>query len=62
MDTAPTGHTLLLLDSTGKHHKEILKTTSISPDRITTPYMALQDSKFAKKASKQRKCNHKKHK
>lgn len=48
MDTAPTGHTLLLLDTTGKYHKEILKTTSISVDRITTPYMALQDSKFAK--------------
>lgn len=48
MDTAPTGHTLLLLDTTGKYHKEILKTTSISPDRITTPYMSLQDKKFAK--------------
>lgn len=48
MDTAPTGHTLLLLDTTGKYHKEILKTTSINPDRITTPYMSLQDSKFAK--------------
>lgn len=48
MDTAPTGHTLLLLDTAGKYHKEILKTTSISPDRITTPYMSLQDSAFAK--------------
>lgn len=48
MDTAPTGHTLLLLDTTGKYHKEILKTTTISPDRITTPYMALQDADFAK--------------
>lgn len=48
MDTAPTGHTLLLLDTTGKYHKEILKTSSISPDRITTPYMSLQDKKFAR--------------
>jgi arsenite-transporting ATPase len=48
MDTAPTGHTLLLLDTTGKYHKEILKTTSINPARITTPYMALQNSNFAK--------------
>lgn len=48
IDTAPTGHTLLLLDTTGKYHKEILKTTSISPDRITTPFMSLQDNKFAK--------------
>ena len=48
MDTAPTGHTLLLLDTTGKYHKEILKTTSIPPNKITTPYMALQNSTFAK--------------
>ena len=48
MDTAPTGHTLLLLDTTGKYHKEILKSTSMSPDRISTPYMALQDANFAK--------------
>jgi arsenite-transporting ATPase len=48
IDTAPTGHTLLLLDTTGKYHKEILKTTTLSPDRITTPYMSLQDSDFAK--------------
>lgn len=48
MDTAPTGHTLLLLDTTGKYHNEILKSTSISPDRITTPYMALQDKHFAR--------------
>ncbi|MEO6305411.1 MAG: arsenical pump-driving ATPase [Bacteroidia bacterium] len=48
MDTAPTGHTLLLLDTTGKYHKEILKTTTINPDRITTPYMSLQDGNFAK--------------
>lgn len=48
MDTAPTGHTLLLLDTTGKYHKEILKTASINPGRITTPYMSLQNGKFAK--------------
>jgi arsenite-transporting ATPase len=48
IDTAPTGHTLLLLDTTGKYHQEILKTTTLKPDRITTPYMALQDGNFAK--------------
>jgi arsenite-transporting ATPase len=48
MDTAPTGHTLLLLDTTGKYHNEILKTTSIDPSRITTPFMSLQDNNFAK--------------
>jgi arsenite-transporting ATPase len=48
MDTAPTGHTLLLLDTTGSYHKEIMKTTKLDPNRISTPYMSLQDSEFAK--------------
>ncbi|CAM4351445.1 arsenical pump-driving ATPase [Cytophagaceae bacterium 50C-KIRBA] len=48
MDTAPTGHTLLLLDTTGSYHKEVLKHSSLSADKIRTPYMALQDKEFAK--------------
>mgnify|MGYP001823501830 CR=1 FL=1 len=48
MDTAPTGHTLLLLDTTGSYHKEVMKTTNMDPSRITTPYMSLQDEDFAK--------------
>ncbi len=48
MDTAPTGHTLLLLDTTGSYHKEVMKTTNLDPNRITTPYMSLQDEDFAK--------------
>jgi arsenite-transporting ATPase len=48
MDTAPTGHTLLLLDTTGSYHKEVMKTTTLNPSRITTPYMSLQDENFAK--------------
>lgn len=48
MDTAPTGHTLLLLDTTGSYHREILKNTTLKPENIKTPYMALQDAKFAK--------------
>jgi arsenite-transporting ATPase len=48
MDTAPTGHTLLLLDTTGSYHKEVMKTTNLDPSRITTPYMSLQDEDFAK--------------
>jgi arsenite-transporting ATPase len=48
MDTAPTGHTLLLLDTTGSYHKEVMKTTTLDPSRITTPYMNLQDEDFAK--------------
>jgi arsenite-transporting ATPase len=48
IDTAPTGHTLLLLDTTGAYHKEVLKNTNLSVDKITTPYMQLQDPDFAK--------------
>ena len=48
MDTAPTGHTLLLLDTTGSYHREVMKNTGRSPGRITTPYMSLQDSHFAR--------------
>ncbi len=48
MDTAPTGHTLLLLDTTGSYHKEVMKSTNLDPNRITTPYMSLQDKDFAK--------------
>jgi arsenite/tail-anchored protein-transporting ATPase len=48
IDTAPTGHTLLLLDTTGSYHKEVIKNTSLNPAKITTPYMSLQDGNFAK--------------
>ena len=47
IDTAPTGHTLLLLDTAGSYHKEIMK-KSIGLGRVSTPYMALQDADFAK--------------
>jgi len=43
LDTAPTGHTLLLLDTTGAYHHEVLRTTAVDPERITTPLMRLQD-------------------
>jgi arsenite/tail-anchored protein-transporting ATPase len=48
MDTAPTGHTLLLLDTTGSYHREILKKLNSSSVKIKTPYMFLQDENFAK--------------
>ena len=48
IDTAPTGHTLLLLDTTGSYHREILKNTKLDAGKITTPYMSLQDGEFAK--------------
>lgn len=49
MDTAPTGHTLLLLDATGAYHRQM--TRHLAPDapgRVTTPLMRLQDPDYTK--------------
>jgi arsenite/tail-anchored protein-transporting ATPase len=43
LDTAPTGHTLLLLDATGAYHREVLRTSSMPAERVVTPMMRLQD-------------------
>jgi arsenite-transporting ATPase len=43
MDTAPTGHTLLLLDATGAYHREIVRKMTDSTVHFTTPMMQLQD-------------------
>lgn len=47
MDTAPTGHTLLLLDTTGSYHKEVLRNNNIA-GKLKTPYMYLQDPDYSK--------------
>ena len=43
MDTAPTGHTLLLLDATGAYHREVARQLGNSGRRFVTPMMQLQD-------------------
>ena len=48
MDTAPTGHTLLLLDTTGSYHREVLRTSEMEAGQITTPLMRLQDPAYTK--------------
>ncbi|MFP4601286.1 MAG: arsenical pump-driving ATPase [Persicimonas sp.] len=48
MDTAPTGHTLLLLDSTGSYHREMLRQTEDSDVKVATPLMRLQDPEHTK--------------
>ncbi len=49
MDTAPTGHTLLLLDATVAYHREIAKQMdSNSISHYTTPMMQLQNPKKTK--------------
>ena len=47
MDTAPTGHTLLLLDATGAYHRDIVRQMG-TQGHFTTPMMQLQDPKQTK--------------
>ena len=47
MDTAPTGHTLLLLDATGAYHREVTRQMDSSAHYLT-PMMQLQDPKQTK--------------
>ena len=42
VDTAPTGHRLLLLDATGAYHREVLRHTGEGVE-VLTPRMRLQD-------------------
>ncbi|WP_068399645.1 arsenical pump-driving ATPase [Kribbia dieselivorans] len=47
IDTAPTGHTLLLMDATGSYHRDIMRT--LGEERSTvTPLMRLQDPELTK--------------
>ncbi len=49
LDTAPTGHTLLLLDATGAYHRQMTRQLDPSgPGRIITPLMRLQDPVYTR--------------
>lgn len=48
MDTAPTGHTLLLLDATGAYHRQMTQDMGLAQGRIVTPLMRLQDPDYTK--------------
>jgi arsenite-transporting ATPase len=51
LDTAPTGHTLLLLDTTGSYHRQVVGTDSAAQraaGRIITPLMRLRDPDYTK--------------
>jgi len=43
MDTAPTGHTLLLLDATGAYHREMARQMRKEEKEVATPLTQLQD-------------------
>ena len=48
MDTAPTGHTLLLLDATGAYHRQMTQDMGLVQGRVVTPLMRLQDPDYTK--------------
>ncbi|GGO38704.1 arsenical pump-driving ATPase [Gemmobacter aquaticus] len=48
MDTAPTGHTLLLLDATGAYHRQMAQDMGKVQGRIITPLMRLQDPDYTR--------------
>lgn len=47
MDTAPTGHTLLLLDATGAYHREVARNMKENI-HFTTPMMQLQNQEHTR--------------
>jgi arsenite-transporting ATPase len=49
MDTAPTGHTLLLLDATGAYHRQMTRHLAVETlGSVTTPLMRLQNPDYTK--------------
>ncbi len=47
MDTAPTGHSLLLMDATGAYHRQMLRGLGERTGaRVVTPLMRLQDPRY----------------
>lgn len=48
LDTAPTGHTLLLLDAAQSYHKEVERTTGQVPESVKALLPRLRDPRFAK--------------
>ena len=49
LDTAPTGHSLLLMDATGAYHRQMMREfEGRGGARIVTPLMRLQDAAYTK--------------
>ena len=48
LDTAPTGHTLLLLDATEAYHKEVLRHASDMPEEVRELLPRLRNAEFTK--------------
>jgi arsenite-transporting ATPase len=49
LDTAPTGHSMLLMDATGAYHRQMTREfESHGATRVVTPLMRLQDAAYTK--------------
>ncbi len=49
LDTAPTGHTLLLMDATGAYHRQMTHAfEGVASARVVTPLMRLQDPAYTR--------------
>jgi arsenite/tail-anchored protein-transporting ATPase len=48
LDTAPTGHTLLLLDATEAYHREVLRHSSGMPEEVSALLPRLRNPDFTK--------------
>lgn len=48
LDTAPTGHTILLLDAAQAYHKEVLRQSSNMPDSVINLLPRLRDQDFTR--------------
>lgn len=48
IDTAPTGHTLLLMDATEAYHREVSRTQSDTPEAVRNLMSRLRDPEFTR--------------
>jgi len=49
LDTAPTGHSLLLMDATGAYHRQVMREfEGQGAGRVVTPLMRLQDASYTR--------------
>lgn len=49
LDTAPTGHSLLLMDATGAYHRQVMREFEAQgAGRVVTPLMRLQDASYTR--------------
>lgn len=48
LDTAPTGHTLLLLDATGAYHRQLTRTLPPEHLKLITPLMRMRDPAYTR--------------